>query len=288
MGFKILLTEHQSPIGSALLKGFELQSLPVISADPLDPEELRRLLEQSRPTIVVDSLMHCDLEWQADFHTVGQVLADFCRDYEVALIHLSSHEVFGAAQQGSAALERDRPEPDGAAGQMFFAAEQALLSCERKVILRLPWLLDTPGGLLDRLCHALIYTQECVVSDSWRGSPVFIDDVVRIVLAVVQQILCGAENWGYFHLHASDHCSEAELADHVARILQKAGYEVCPILLGGLEQRFIKSNGWLKGARCTNNFGFQYRSWRQGVKNKVYEWLEAEIAAGRLAPAVPA
>jgi dTDP-4-dehydrorhamnose reductase len=281
VGFRIFLTDYLSPLGAALMKGFEAQSLPVVTADALEAASLYRLCEQLQPTVVV----HLVQDPEEESLSIAQSLAHFCLERNSVLICLSSHEVFGAAQQGSALTELDIPEPDTAVGRAIYMVEQSLSVCEKKIVLRLPWLLDIPGGLLDRLCRALLYMPECVVSDSWRGAPVLVEDVVRIVLAMVQQVLCGAQNWGYFHLHASDQCSEAELADHVARVLQKAGCEVSPIFLGPLTRRFIMSNGWIKGHRCTNNFGFQYRSWRQGIKNRVQEWLDAERAAGRLAPA---
>lgn len=281
MGFRVLLTDHQSPLGVALLKGFEAQSLPVITADNSEAESLYRLCQQTQSTVVV----HPAYKPEGQSLSVAQSLAHFCQEAQAVLICLSSHEVFGAAQYSSARAEVDEPEPDTELGQDIYRVEQSLSTVEQKIVLRLPWLLDIPGGLLDRLCQTLIYKPECVVSDSWRGSPVLVEDVVRLLLAMVQQVLCGAQNWGYFHLHASDQCSEAELADHVARVLQKAGYEVSPIFLGPLSQRFTMSNGWLKGSRCTNNFGFQHRSWRQGIKSRVHDWLEGEIAAGRLAPA---
>lgn len=282
MGFRILLTDHQSPIGMALLKGFEACSLPVVTADSLEPQSLYSLCGQLQPAVVIHpSCLPVDANLRAI-----QDLARFSQECGAALIYLSSHEVFGVAQHSGPLAESDMPEPDTEIGRGFYAAEQALSACERRIILRLPWLLDMPEGVLDRLCQALLYARECVVSDSWRGSPVLIEDVVRILLAMVQQVSCGAANWGCFHLHAADQCSEAELADHVARVLQKAGYEVGPISLGPVAQRFIAANGWIKGQRCTNNFGFQYRSWRQGIKSRIHEWLEAERAAGRLGLAV--
>lgn len=280
MAFKVLLTENVSPLGSALLRGFETYSLSSVSVD--SAEDICRQVELHRPAIIINPLSSGTADLIARAHT----LFELSRLNGSVLIHFSSHHVFGAAQYGAAFAELDRPLPDDAYGRELLAQEEIIASWERSLIVRLPWVLDLPGGILESMCHAMLYGGECVVSDVWRGAPVFIEDAVRLALAMVYQVQCGASNWGRFHLHSSDSCSEAELADHIARLLQKQGYEPGAIALAAMEQRFIASNGWLKGQRCTNNFGFQYRSWRQGVKSRVMEWLEAEMKAGRLAPPV--
>lgn len=287
MGFKVLLTEHLSPLGSALLRGFEAHSLSVVSSSGFDAQALREEVELHQPAIIINPQ---SLATRSGRNLVeqGHALLELSRLHNSVLIHFSTHHVFGAGQYGTALSETDTPLPEDSYGVELLAQEAILRHWERSLIVRLPWLLDGPDSILEAMCRALLYSGECVVSDAWRGAPIFIEDAVRVTLAMVQQVLCGAANWGVFHLHSSDSCTEAELADHIARLLQKQGYEVGSIALATLEQRFIASNGWLKGLRCTNNFGFQYRSWRQGVKGRVAEWLDGEIKAGRLAPAVPA
>lgn len=287
MGFKVLLTEHLSPLGSALLRGFEAQSLSVVSSGGFDAQSLREQVELHQPAIIINPQSLASGPGQGLVEQ-GHALLELSRLHDSVLIHFSTHHVFGAGQYGAPLSESDAPLPEDSYGRELLAQEAILSHWERSLIVRLPWLLDGPEGILDAMCRALIYRGECVVSDAWRGSPVFIEDAVRVTLAMVQQILCGAANWGVFHLHSSDSCSEAELADHIARLLQKQGYDVGSIALGTQEQRFIASNGWLKGSRCTNNFGFQYRSWRQGVKARVSDWLESEVKAGRLTPVVSA
>jgi len=284
VAFKVLLTEHLSPFGSALLRGFEAHSMSVVGVD--DPDDLSRQVEIHKPVIIISPpSLGADVD-QQDLVAQAHKLFELSRLNESALIHFSSHHVFGPGQYGVGLVEKDSPVPEDAYGRQLLAQEEIIAHWEKSVIVRLPWVLDLPGGVLESMCHTMLYESECVVSDVWRGSPIFIEDVVRLAVAMSQQILCGAGNWGYFHLHSSDSCSEAELADHIARLLHKQGYEVGAIALAAVEQRFISSNGWLKGQRCTNNFGFQYRSWRQGIKARVLDWLETEIKAGRLAPAV--
>jgi dTDP-4-dehydrorhamnose reductase len=285
VAIKILLAGHQSPIGLALLKSFEIQSLPVVLLHSLDAVDMPAQLASAQPSIVVNALTHSQLtseeRWQG-----SSLIADYCRLNQAALIHLSSHEVFGVSQYGLTGAESDEPEPDTPTGQEFLRTEQYALQVPRTLVVRVPWLLDGRGGLLERLCEELVFAEECVVCDNWRGTPVYTDELARLVLALVQQLLCGAENWGIFHLHSSDHCSEAELADHLRRLLQKEGYVVAPVLLATQEHRLIPSNGWLKGQRCNTNFGFQYRTWCQGVKRRVQHWLAEQIEQGRITPPV--
>lgn len=287
MGFKVLLTEHNSPLGSALLRGFEAHSLSVVSSGGFDAQTLREEVELHQPAIIINP-QSLAMRAGQNLEEQGHTLLELSRRHNSVLIHFSSHYVFGASQFGLALSEADTPVPEDPYGAELWTQEKILKHWDRSLVVRLPWLLDGSDGILESMCNALLYRGECIVSDAWRGAPIFIEDAVRLTLAMVQQILCGASNWGIFHLHSSDSCSEAELADHIARLLQKQGYEVGSIALASLEQRFISSNGWLKGSRCTNNFGFQYRSWRQGIKVRVAEWLENEIKAGRLTPALSA
>jgi dTDP-4-dehydrorhamnose reductase len=286
VAFKVLLTENISPLGAALLRGFEAHSLPVVT--PENAEDLPLQMELHRPAVIINPQSISVAAGARDLVAQAHALFELSRLNSSALIHFSTHQVFGATQYGAALSEVDPPLPDDAYGRELLRQEEVLALWERSLIVRLPWVLDFPGGILESMCQAMLYGEECVVSDVWRGSPIFIEDAVRLTLAMIQQIQCGASNWGRFHLHSSDSCSEAELADHIARLLQKQGYEPGTIALAAIEQRFIASNGWLKGQRCTNNFGFQYRSWRQGIKVRVMEWLEEEIKIGRLAPPISA
>lgn len=288
MALKVLLTDQHTPLGSALFKELEASSLFVVCASGSDALSLNELADLHKPAVVIDSSVlstSFDLKHRAEF---GRNLISICARNESVLVHFSSHKVFGVSQQLSALSESDEPEPDSIVGVALREVERIVMEYERSLIVRLPWVLDDQDGVLDRLCRTLVYGKECVVSDIWKGSPVFIEDAVRLAVAIAYQSLCGANNWGYFHLRSSDMCSEAELADYISRIVQKAGYQVAPLMLAPVEQRFIKSNGWLKGVRCTNNFGFQCRSWRQGIKPKVMEWIEGEVKAGRLAPVLTA
>lgn len=289
MGFKILLTENASPVGAALFNALENYPHPVFCPDFgledwCDEQRVLELLNTSTPAVVINPLHFSAPQAVVEEPQFYRVLASLCAQRNLTVIHLSSSEVFGVAQQleGGASTELSAPEPDSNVGEGLLEAELAFGEVRRAVILRMPWLLDSPQGMINAVCRALCAQEPVIASERWRVAPVYIGDVVRTVIAMLQQILCGAENWGIFHLHSSDICSEAEFVDCVARNLSKASVTVVPVAVSAADEHFFAGNGWLQGNRCTNDFGIQRRSWRKGIKAKVHAWVQVETEAGRL------
>lgn len=289
MAFKILLTESQSAIGGAILKGFEGLSFSLITPDFdqacwSDTSFIEKYLADLRPAIVLNTRALSNRNnpslWACD-----HVLPDACARKDLTLIHLSSHLVFSDSQQNGEVLsEQDEPCPDSTWGEHLLRVERSALGVKRGIVLRLPWLLDTAEGVIFKTAEALLASDQVHASDSHRGTPVFVEDVVRAVVAISQQILCGADNWGVFHFHSSDSCSEAEFADYISRVLYRKGCEVAKIDVQPGQKRLLEGNGWLVGHRCTNCFGIQFRSWRQGTKGRLEYWLEKKCAEGAIQP----
>lgn len=289
VGFKILLTENASPVGAALFKSLENYPHPVLCPefglqDWFDEKRVRELLESSGPAVVINPLHYFEplvAEEELRFYSV---LASICAQRDLTVIHLSSAQVFGRAQlTGGAANESVEPAPDTSIGEALRKTELAFGEVRRAIILRLPWLLDSgESGMINEACRVLCGTEVVSASEQWRVAPIYVSDVVRAVIAMLQQTLCGAENWGIFHLHSSDVCSEAEFVDCVARNLSKLNVPTAPIVATGGGERLFSGNGWLQGNRCTNDFGIQRRSWRKGIKSKIQAWIAAEVEAARL------
>lgn len=285
MAFKILLTENQSPLGGALSAGFEHLSLPLLCPDFLsdqwgDAEFVRCYLQDTRPSVIVNTL-RCELSTGPEGSQRDLVLLQVCKELDLTVIQLSSHLVFAREQRNGEVLsEQDEPNPSSAWGRHILEVESATAAIGRSIILRLPWVLDGADGIIFKAAELLLSETGIKASDLWRGTPVFLNDIVRAVVAMTQQILCGAENWGVFHFHSSDSCSEAEFADYIARILNRKRCSIGPVSVANYEANLFPGNGWLVGNRCTNCFGIQFRSWRQGTKTHLEFWLEQKCAQG--------
>ena len=287
MGFKILLTENVSPVGAALFKSLENYPHPVVCPDFTlddwsDERRVHELLNSTAPALVINP-MHWFQAEALSASNASAILASECCTRDLTIIHISSASVFCSFNQSQgAALETSIPEPDTVSGIALLQVERAFAKANRAIILRLPWLLDSELGIIEEMCSALSSEQAVVTSEQWRVAPIYVEDVVRAVVAMAQQIFCGANNWGVYHLSSSDVCSEAEFADCIARNLTKLHVNIAPIAVSTADKHFYSGNGWLQGARCTNDFGVQRRSWRKGIKSKVQGWVDRQIAAGKL------
>mgnify|MGYP006188478687 FL=1 len=284
MAFKLLLTENQSALSQAIRLGLEDHAYTVVA--PPDEFQSQDLLSQSsaaftafiqqqKPSLVINTLTHAGANTSA-----GSVIAAACHKHQIPCLHLSSYRVFGTAYGGGDGFdEAHKPEPDDAEGKQLLAVEQAFLEASHALVLRLPWLVTHDGdNIFTRVAARLGSGEPLAASDICRGCPVTLDEVRRIVVAMVLQILCGAENWGVVHLHTSDSCSEVEFADHIARLLEKEGCKPGPTEISRDEEcRLEPGCGLLAGDRCKNNFGIQLRKWRLGMKPLVQKWLEQQV-----------
>ncbi len=275
MAYKILLTEQVSDLAVQLASDFEVLtfSLPALGRDrPLqDAKSLSAYFERYNPSLVINTLSGAtDL--------IGiELLGELCQQHNTPLLHVSSVDVFDPGLEGAAALENDSPTASHSRGLALIAAEHTVAQVPRHIILRLPYLTSaTHGSWLDQLCRALLHADQLCVSESHRLDPISLQEASRVIVALSQQILCGAENWGILHLHSADTCSEAELADHLVRFFKKS--QLATALLDPIKgpSNWLPPRGVLGGQRVTDQFGVQLRSWRNGLRSQVELCLEQQ------------
>ncbi len=277
MAFKLLLTESRSALSRALCRGLEDHPFTVVGPsvdnfDWRDAKALDQLLDEHHPSVLINTLAFGGAEAGCSL-----ALAQACAARSIVSLHISSYRVFGSASSDESGYDEfATPSPDNTIGQQLLAAEEAFLSLERSLILRLPWLLDPQGdNIFTRICSRLLSGEPLQVSDTCRSCPTTLDDAQRIIIAILLQVFCDAENWGVFHLRSMDSCSEAELADAIAQQLEKDGQTVGAIdILRNPESPLADGCGLLTGSRCTNNFGIQLRSWQRDLEGLVREWYK--------------
>lgn len=287
MAFRVLVVTDSASFYSDLEVAFEPLSLSLLhkgtSLLELNESELTAYWMAEKINFIVYA------GFSLNFNAVRlQALTQSCAARDIPLIHVSSYQVFDA-QQGSVE-EGVKPEPNEPLSLSLLAAENIILGGARNMVLRMPWTLMSCSaaledeGLLDRACKALLGTSELQVSDEVAGFVMSWPEVARAVTAMIQQVLCGAENWGVFHIRSSDSCSEAEFADAVARLLKSEGFSVANVVAVKGGGYLMQRSALLGGRRSVDDFGIQQRSFRVGLKGAVQRWVKLSGYIPALAP----
>ncbi|TLM74849.1 sugar nucleotide-binding protein [Microbulbifer harenosus] len=195
-----------------------------------------------------------------------------------ALLHLSSYGVFGRARSRKID-EETAPEPSSEIGRHWLDCERILTGsspAEYGVsILRLGWQVDrSERALLARVIRGLLNHKPVTLDDVSRGNPVTVADLVRVAVAMAQQLASGAPKSGIYHYGAADNCSAMEFGREVVDRVRSLYGEDYAADLRPVEPAPEDRSSVLSCERLRDVFGIQQRSWRQGLTRQVELWLE--------------
>ncbi|MES2673900.1 MAG: sugar nucleotide-binding protein [Pseudomonadota bacterium] len=284
MPYKILITDIVNPLGCALEHDLEREHCKLffpsaVDLNWMDSGAVNLYIAALKPDVVVNTLGWGDslnAEQQALLPLVAANVAYACASLGVPLLHFSSYKVFGNDHKSSHS-EKDVPAPLGSVGQAFFAAEQAIEhSSAKAVVLRLGWVIGSYGdNIFTRLLELICAQQAIQANTRLRGAPTLLSDVARVAVAVVKQIVSGAENWGVMHYCSGDALTEAEFGELLVQLLaqqQLLGQDVNFTLYDQVPADEPIS-AVLGCRRIRDGFGVQVRPWRPSLLPLVKQWF---------------
>ncbi len=282
MAQRLLITDCTHPLGSAILAMLEREVFPVISP-PLgavnwsNRADVQRYIEKQKPDIIVNTLGWSDSGRGlnvSEFPVWASNIAGAAKHTGAMPLHLSSYRVFNGSK--SEFSETEAVCPIDAPGQAYVDAEQAFSDIEQHIVLRLSWVFGWAGNnLLTRLLEPLSAGRNAGIFGERRGAPTALDDIARIVVGMLKQAVCGANNWGIFHYCSSDVTTEDEFAHQVLNILTE--YVAQPGQLALLDADDPQpQSATLSCRRIHDNFGVQQRTWRKGLTLTVRKWLSEQ------------
>lgn len=299
MAFRVLIRGADPDIFAIFSSLVEELPLELVNGDETvdnwrDDAQVQQSINQISPSIIINFPPENVKTIGSPYLTTLGSVVRTCAAKKIPLIQISSYLVFGNQYHEKGFVETDTPEPTTKRGQNLFAIENLVVEADRHIILRLGWILDARRqSVFAELFPALLGEEPPVVSDHKYGGPIARNFIVKALIAIIQQVLCGAKNWGVFHLHSIDSCSEAEITDYLVRVLGRdlAIQAQQPVIATKDDSRqFFKGCGNLKGRRCTNNFGIQLPTWRSGFKTLARAWFEqnekALLESGLVIPKV--
>lgn len=286
---KVLVIGRTGQVGHEICKLLSDKGIPFHAPDrsELDlgnPEQIQSCLQNHQPDFVINAAAYnnpvkAENEPSRCFSINRDAvaeLADCCHRQGIALIHASSYRVFDGTKQ-DAYTEKDPTNPVGVLGTSRLQAEQQIRErCPRHIILRLSWLIsDRRPNMLRRIVDQMLTQKEVFVTPDQLGCPTPADDAARVIVALLQQLDCGAEPWGTFHYSSSEPVSENSFAEIlVAEASQYQELKVRKLVMAKMDSREgIKppANGSLDSTLILNTFGVHTRPWRSSLSRIIRE-----------------
>ncbi|WP_062267432.1 SDR family oxidoreductase [Endozoicomonas arenosclerae] len=252
--------------------------------DLAEPEQIQTCLNRHQPDLVINAAAYnnpvkAENEPSRCFSINRDAvaeLADCCQRQGIILFQLSSYRVFDGTKQ-EPYNEKDPTNPIGVLGNSRLQAEQQIRErCERHIILRLSWIIsERRPNILRRLAEQMLVEKEVYVTPDQLGCPTPADDVARVIVAMVQQLDCGAESWGTYHYSTTESVSESNFAEVlIAEASQHKELKVRKLIMAKIDSREgIKppANGTLSSNKVLNTFGVHARPWRSAVARIIRE-----------------
>ena len=289
---KVLLIGGTGQIGCMLQpllqeKHIEYFAPPRSTLDLDKPEQLDICLKEYKPNFVINVAGYNDPVmaenepsrcFRINRDAIAE-LADCCERQGAALIHISTYRIFDGKKK-EAYTEKDAPNPTGVLATSRWQAEQQIHQrCKRHVIVRFSWVIsELRNNLLRYLLNQITKKKEVAVVADQLGCPTPAEDAARVIVALLQQLSCGAEAWGTYHYTGAEPVSENSFAEMViAEASQHCQLKVRKLKMDKVSDREgiqPPANATLSNTKILNTFGVHNRPWRNTLSRIIRTYYQ--------------
>ncbi len=278
-----MLGSHGSLIADRLFAQIEDLPWVVVRAEPeagvgsKEVESCAHFLGKNRPSVVV-VLIAGD---ETDALVLPQLkqYIPYCENEGVPIIQVSNYMALDGASPFAEHPDTSLVSKNSSEGEsnLYADFERAVSRLPKHIILRRSWVLDGEGdALLSKFIPQVLNSANFTVSSSSYGCPITNSFLADAIVAIIQQVLTGAENWGLYHVQSADKCSEAEFCDQLLRSLGKEldkEFVTPQVAEHESVYTFLPGAANLSGRKLTDDFGIQLLSWRKGFTGTLRRWL---------------
>ncbi|WP_166269234.1 SDR family oxidoreductase [Marinobacter caseinilyticus] len=273
----VVVVHDYGPLGHILLERLRQTSLhitPLLISEPedVDLSALSEWLPEDTD-LIVNALWLADPEAaESDPEAIRQAafsipiaLAEHARAKQMAVLQLSTSYVFDGRKQ-SAYITSNPGQPFSQLGIWQWECEQALRTLlPHHIILRTGWSL---GRFIHKVQNSAASHDTLALSSRNRGQPVSYRDLARVVVAIIQQLDCGAEVWGTYQYAGAEEISQYDLG-LVLVTLQGIAGDVRVVDKAPSWAALELENATLGCTKIRNTFGVKQLPWRSQLDDEL-------------------
>lgn len=286
-GARVLVVGQETSLASAFIKtpasGGQRRIILGNELNLADEREVFEAVRMRKPNFVVNCLVEAGVdrtqndpfECQKINHDLPVSLAIACREFDATLIQLSTDYIFDG-QKDIAYYEDDAPNPLNFYGQTRLKAERDIESLlDKHIILRVSHLLSSgEKSFVSNVLARARVEHELMMIDDERGCPTSIQDVARIMSAIIDQLHTGSKTFGIFHAGCQGNASWIELGECIiaqARQFENLSVEKITGVSGkSIKGRAIRPETLILSTRkLLYTYGIKPRPWRQELAHTV-------------------
>lgn len=300
---KLLVVGAESAVGRELVsqsqqRGIEVIAPPFRDLDSHDSLDIARIVTRNDPDQVVNLASFSagsqlapqlaeqhGMECEKLHLELPYALAQICDHLHVPLLQLSTALVFSGSKKLPYG-EQDQPDPAGVYGRTALAGEQAIAStASRHVIVRGGWLFGAgQDEQLKRWLEEVRETDGTLRALRRKFNPTPVEDMARVLLAIILQVDCEAGVWGTYHYGSAEGRSESEFIREFIRIAARFDESIYA-LLDHLSVTPVRveapqvSNTMLASKKIFDTFGIKQRSWHGNLERLVKSYFSSGTVA---------
>jgi dTDP-4-dehydrorhamnose reductase len=287
---RVLILGTDTPVGYSLrafaspLQRHELAGVELEATRWKRERQAKKLLRSESWDLLVDTRLVTAIN---SAQAVGQPdvertlwLAQLCQKMAIPYLHLSSSRVFSGAMTRPY-RETDTPDAVDDMGKVLIDVEKALASeIDNPFILRLGRVFagrrpNSLSAILDRLLRG----ERVVSSDRYRGSPVHVAEVARVVSGMMDQVSVGAPSRGLYHYCSLGDTGYYTFVEAVVAIASQfeTFANARELLIDDTDATQPVINRSLDCTAIRHQFGIQQLSWRGFTERAVRRYIELYV-----------
>lgn len=287
---RVLILGGDTPVGYSLkafaspLQRHEFISVDLEATRWKRERQVKKLLRSSQCDVLLDTRLVTAIN---SSQPVGQPdiertlwLAQLTEKLGICHFHLSSSRVFSGSLKRPY-RETDRTDPVDDIGRVMVQAEEVLRAeLSDPLILRLGRVFagrrpNSLSTILDRLARG----ERVVSSDRYRGSPVHVAEVARVVSGMIDQMSVGAGTRGWYHYCSLGDTGYYTFVEAVVAIASQfdAFANARELLIDDTDDTQPIINRSLDCTAIRRQFGIQQLSWRDFTARAVRRYIELYV-----------
>lgn len=273
----VLVVHDYGPLGHILLERLKQTALhisPLLVSEPdkVDQAALNDWIADD-VDLIVNALWLTDPESAEDdpeatrqaAFTIPMALAEHAREKGMALMQLSTGYVFDGRKQ-NAYITSNPGQPFSQLGTWQWECEQALRTLlPRHIILRTGWSL---GRFIRKVQHSATSHDLLSLSSRHRGQPVAFRDLARVMVAMLQQLDCGADVWGTYQYAGAEEITHYDLGLAIVELDAMPG-DVRVVDAVPSWAALEPENATLNCTKLRNTFGVKQLPWRTSLQDEL-------------------